>query len=80
MGDREGRQGGSEKEEQGGETSMAVENRVGKDREDETWESGLFQTLLMLPETQRKECRLFLGPAMRFSLRLCACKHGSGRV
>lgn len=40
-------------------------------KEDGTWESGLFRPLLTLPETQRKECGLFLGPALRFSLTLC---------
>lgn len=47
-----------------------------------TCESGLFQPFRMLPETQRKECEcgLFLGPALRFSLTLCASKHSSGRV
>lgn len=54
--------------------------REDKGKEDGTWESGLFRPLPMLPETQRKECRLFLGPALRFSLTLCASKHSSGRV
>ena len=58
------------------------ENWVGKDkgRRDGTWESGLFRPLLMLPETQREECGLFLGPALRFSMTLRASKHSSGRV
>lgn len=59
-------------------------NRVDKTKEKQGYGTrgvgGLFRPLLMLPETQREECGLFLGPALVFSLTHCAFKHSGRKV